>query len=245
MTGHVRGDLRVYESPQEVAAAVAGLFTASARDAIAARGGFFVALAGGKTPRAAYDMLARAGAHEIDWRRVSIYFGDERCVPPESDDSNYKMAEETLLSKVPVPRHNVHRMHGEDEPARAARAYARMLIETMGEAPQFDLMLLGMGEDGHTASLFPGNDPQTDEDQLVRAVFVEKYGAHRLTVTPLVINHSRRVAIAVEGAAKAAALRDVREGPYQPAKYPVQIVAPLNGELEWLADRAAASELAG
>jgi 6-phosphogluconolactonase len=246
VTARPRGELRVFETPQAVASALAGVFVSEARSAIAERGSFFVALAGGRTPQAAYALLAAAERREaVDWTRVLIYFGDERCVPPESDDSNYKLAFDSFLSKVPVPPRNVHRMHGEDEPARAARAYAQVLVETMGEMPRFDLMLLGMGEDGHTASLFPGSDPRTDEDQLVRAVLAEARDPHRLTLTPLVINNSRRVTIAVEGAAKAQTLRAAREGPYDPVKYPVQIVSPLAGDLIWLADKAAAQALTG
>ncbi len=246
MTARPRGELRVFESPQAVAAALADIFVAEARSAIEARGSFFVALAGGRTPQAAYALLAGAECRDaVDWPRAFIYFGDERCVPPESDDSNYKMALDSFLSKVPIPPRNVHCMHGEDEPARAARAYAQVLVETMGEVPRFDLMLLGMGEDGHTASLFPGTDPRTDEDQLVRAVLAEARDPHRLTLTPLVINNSRHVTIAVEGASKAQALRAVREGTYDPFKYPAQIVSPHDGELTWLADKAAAEALTG
>jgi len=241
VTAPHRGELRIFDGPQAVAAALADLFAGEARAAIKSQGKFFVALAGGKTPQAAYALMAGTERRkDIEWVRVFIYFGDERCVPPESDESNYKMAFESFLSKVPVPPQNVHRMHGEDDPARAARAYAQVLAETMGEQPVFDLMLLGMGDDGHTASLFPGSDPRTDEEQLARAVFVEKYSVHRLTLTPLVINNSKRVAIAVEGAAKAPALKAVREGAYEPVKYPAQIVSPLHGDLTWLADRAAA-----
>jgi 6-phosphogluconolactonase len=241
VTARARGELRVLESPQAVAAALADVFVAEARLTIEARETFFVALAGGRTPQAAYALLAGAERRDaVDWTRVLIYFGDERCVPPESADSNYKMAFDSFLSKVPIPPRNVHRMHGEDEPARAARAYAQVLVETMGELPRFDLMLLGMGEDGHTASLFPGIDPRTDEDQLVRAVLAEARDPHRLTLTPLVINNSRRVTIAVEGAPKAQTLRAVREGPYDPLKYPAQIVSPQDGDLIWLADKAAA-----
>lgn len=244
MTARPGGELQVLESPEAVAAALADLFAAEARAAIESRGSFFVALAGGRTPQAAYSLLAEAGRHDaIDWPRIFVYFGDERCVPPESDDSNYKMALDSLLSKVPVPPRNVHRMHGEDEPTRAARAYAQLLVETMGELPRFDLMLLGMGADGHTASLFPGTDPRTDEDQLVRAVNAEARDPRRLTLTPLVINNAGHVAIAVEGSAKASTLRAVREGPYDPVKYPVQIVSPNDGELTWLADEAAAAAL--
>jgi 6-phosphogluconolactonase len=246
VTERARGELRVCETPEDVAAALADLFMADARSAIEARGSFFVALAGGRTPQAAYSLLVGTERRDaIDWAHVFIYFGDERCVPPESDESNYKMAFESFLSKVPVPPRNVHRMHGEDEHARAARAYAQLLVETMGELPRFDLVLLGMGKDGHTASLFPGTDPRTDEDQLVRAVFVKQHETHRLTLTPLVINNSLHVAIAVEGAAKAPALHAAREGPYDPVKYPVQIVLPHDGELTWLVDKAATAALPG
>jgi 6-phosphogluconolactonase len=235
------GDLHVFDTPQALAEALADLFISEAHSAVKGRGSFFVALAGGKTPQAAYALLAGTERRDkIDWPHVLIYFSDERCVPPESDESNYKMAFDSFLSKVPIPPQNVHRMHGEDEPVRAARAYSQVLAETMGEAPRFDLMLLGMGDDGHTASLFPGADPRTDEDQFVRAVFVEKYGVHRLTLTPPVINNSKRVIIAVEGAAKAPALHAVREGPYDPVKYPAQIVSPQDGKLTWLADKGAA-----
>jgi len=241
VTQRPRGEFRALETPQAVAAAVADLFVAKAHAAIEARGSFYVALAGGRTPQAAYELLAgRERTAKIDWPKVLIYFGDERCVPPESTGSNYKMAYDSFLSKVPIPLQNVHRMHGEDEPSRAARAYAQLLVETMGESPRFDLMLLGMGEDGHTASLFPGTDPRTDEEQLVRSVVAKARDPQRLTVTPLVINNAKHVAIAIEGSAKAATLRAVREGPYDPVKYPVQIVSPHDGELTWLADKAAA-----
>jgi len=240
-----RGNIEIFETPGELAEALADIFVDAAQTAITDHGGFYVALAGGTTPKAAYELLAQEPrSNNVSWKDVFVYFGDERCVPPESDESNYKMAFDALLSHIRIPPQNVHRMHGEDEPGRAARAYSQVLAETMGEAPRFDLMLLGMGDDGHTASLFPGTDPGTDEEQLVRAVFVEKFGVARLTVTPAVINNSRHIAIAVEGTAKSSALQAAREGPYDPAKYPVQIVSPLDGNLTWLADKAAAG-LAG
>lgn len=240
------GELRIYETPQQLEAALTDLFVSDAREAIRQRGAFFVALAGGGTPQAAYALLAGSDRRDaIEWQHVFIYFGDERCVPPESDESNYKMAFDALLSKVPIPPQNVHRMHGEDEPARAARAYAQTLVQTMGEAPRFDLILLGMGEDGHTASLFPETDPSAGEEQLVRAVYVEKFGAYRLTLTPRIINNARHVAIALEGSPKAPALRAVREGPYDPVAHPVQIVSPNDGVLTWLVDKSAAANLTG
>ncbi|MFN2449545.1 MAG: 6-phosphogluconolactonase [Candidatus Baltobacteraceae bacterium] len=193
------------------------------------------------SPRAAYALLAQEPWRgEVDWQRVRVFFGDERCVPPANAESNYKMADDTLLSKVPLPAQSVHRMRGEDDPAEAAQAYATLLIALLGEEPHFDLLLLGMGPDGHTASLFPGSDPRTDEAQLVRAVWVEKLKTHRITLTPAAINDARHIVIACEGAAKAEMLHEVREGAYDPAAHPVQIVSPASGLLEWFADRAAA-----
>ncbi len=238
------GELRIFPDPDSLAAGVADAFVHDARAAIAERGTFYVALAGGTTPRAANLLLAqqpRAGA--VDWKRVHVYFGDERCVPPEDDESNYKMACDTLLSRVPIPEQNIHRIKGEMEPLAAARAYAAELVETMGDLPQFDLMLLGMGADGHTASLFPGTDPLVDNEHLVRAVYVEKLQTYRITVTPLVINSARHVLIATEGLPKAPALYAVRIGPYDPIEHPVQIVAPVHGRLSWYVDAAAAAEL--
>lgn len=238
------GELEVVESAQGLEKAIADAFVNAARTAIAERGRFSIALSGGRTPKAAYALLAAPPRCEsVQWPNVQSYFGDERCVPPEHNDSNYKMAFETLLGHVPIPARNIYRMHGEDEPARAARAYAQVLIETLGDPPRFDLMLLGMGPDGHTASLFPGTEPVADDDQLVRAVYVDKLNTHRLTVTPRVINNSRQVIIALGGAEKAHTLNEVLNGPNDPIKYPVQIVDPKNGKLTWLVDRDAAKDL--
>jgi 6-phosphogluconolactonase len=238
------GELRVFPDPGAVAASVADAFVNDAHSAISQRGAFFVALAGGTTPKAAYQLLAQEPrASAIDWQHVQVYFGDERCVPPDHQDSNYRMAREALLSRVPLPEQNVHRMEGEADPLVAARTYAESLIQTMGDVPHFDLIMLGMGPDGHTASLFPGTDPLVDNERLVRAVYVEKLQTHRITLTPLVINNARHVIIATEGLTKAPALYAVRMGPYDPVVHPVQIVAPVDGQLSWYVDRAAAAEL--
>lgn len=238
------GDLQIFETPDQLAAALADAFVDDAADAIERHGAFFVALAGGTTPKNAYRLLAREPRRSaIDWNHVFVYFGDERCVPPDSAESNYNMAMNAFLRDVKAPPDHVHRMRGEGDPVQAAREYAKLLIETMGDLPRFDLVMLGMGADGHTASLFPGTDPLTDNDRLVRAPYVEKMATHRITVTPLVINNAAHVVIATEGKAKAPALHAVREGPYEPDTLPIQIVAPANGRLTWLVDRAAAAEL--
>ena len=238
------GELRVFETPEALAAGLADAFVDDARRAIEDHGAFFVALAGGTTPKNAYRLLAQEPRRSnVDWNHVFVYFGDERCVAPDSAESNYKMATDAFLHGVNIPADHVHRMHGEDDPAKAARDYAALLIQTMGDLPRFDLLMLGMGADGHTASLFPGTDPMTDSDRLVRAPYVEKFSTHRITVTPLVINNAAHVVIATEGLPKAPALYAVREGPYEPQTHPIQIVAPTNGKLSWFVDRAAAAEL--
>jgi 6-phosphogluconolactonase len=243
--GRVSGDLNVLDTPQLVAAAVADAFVSDAKTAIAEHGIFFVALAGGSTPKTAYQLLAQPPRRDlVDWPHVHVFFGDERCVPPGSDESNYKMASDAMLHNVAIPKQNVHRMHGEDDPARAAAQYATLLVEMLGKPPRFDLIMLGMGADGHTASLFPGTDPHVDEGQFVRAVYVEKLSAHRVTLTPLVINSARHVLVATEGLPKAPALYAVLKGPYDPRVHPIQVVAPVQGRLSWYVDRAAAAELA-
>jgi 6-phosphogluconolactonase len=238
------GDLLVLETPELVAQALADHFVEDAQYALGDRGAFFVALAGGTTPKAAYELLAREPRRsKVDWNNVHIFFGDERCVPPQSQESNYNMAAQAFLRSVDVPTRNVHRIHGEDDPARAASQYATLLVEMTGRPPALDLILLGMGADGHTASLFPGMDPRVHEQQFVRSVYVEKLRAHRVTFTPLVINNAAHVVIAVEGVLKAPALYAVLKGPHEPSVHPIQIVSPKHGTLTWLVDRAAAAEL--
>jgi 6-phosphogluconolactonase len=244
MTERLKGDLCVFETPAQVAAAVADAFVADSREAIAQRGKFNVALAGGTTPKAAYQLLAQEPRRsQVDWQRTHVFFGDERCVPPDSPDSNYRMAAEALLNLAGIPAGNVHRMRGEDDPLQAAADYADLLVELLGDAPRFDLIMLGMGTDGHTASLFPGTDPHTDEAQLVRAPYVQKLAAQRITFTPSVLNGARHVLVATEGLAKAPALYAVLEGPYEPQVHPIQVLAPRDGRLSWYVDKAAAAEL--
>lgn len=235
------GTLRVFDTPAEVAAALADLFVDAARAAIAARGRFTVALSGGTTPKATYALLAQAPyTSAIDWESVEVFFGDERCVPPDNEQSNYKMAYEAFIGPLHIPPEHVFRMHGEDDPAQAASAYKVQLCAELGDRPAFDLVMLGMGPDGHTASLFPGADPLAQDDRLVRAVYSKSQAQWRITLTPRVINAARTVVFAAEGAGKKETLAAVREGPYDPVKLPSQIIAPADGELIWLVDRAAA-----
>jgi 6-phosphogluconolactonase len=223
---------------------VAEHFAARAAEAVAAGGRFTVALAGGSTPRAAYMLLATdAVARRVDWARVHLFWGDERCVPPDDPRSNYRMVREALLDRLPIPPGNIHRIHGEDDPPRAAAAYERLLRDRLGGDRGLDLILLGMGDDGHTASLFPGQAVVREKARWVVAEYVAAAAMWRITFTPVVINAARNVSFIVSGAGKAERLREVIKGPFAPESLPAQIVDPTRGHLTWLLDEAAASRL--
>jgi 6-phosphogluconolactonase len=242
-TKHEQLSLVVVDTPEDVAQTLAESFGVAARNAIAERGTFSVALAGGSTPKAAYALLASPPYRDtVDWPRVHFFFGDERCVPPDHPDSNVRMARETLLGPLHIDEAHIFRMRGEDDPAAAAQAYAALLAERLGALPEFDLVLLGMGPDGHTASLFPGAPPDDGSDALVqvRTAPPSMKVSNRLTLTPRVINAARKVVISVTGKEKADILARVLNGPHDPTAYPVQIVRPVHGRLTWLVDRAAA-----
>ncbi len=218
-----------------------------ANQAIVTHGRFTLALSGGNTPKTAYSMLATSPYREqIDWNAVEVFWSDERCVPPTDPESNYHMAEQVLLSKVPIPAANVHRMPA-DEPDReaASEAYTREMQRVFGTngIPAFDLIQLGMGPEGHTASLFPHQPALYVTGRLVMPVSVPKPPPDRLTFTPPLLNAARNVLFLVTGAEKAAAVYAVIEGPYEPDEYPAQIVRPPHGEVTWMLDSAAASQL--
>jgi 6-phosphogluconolactonase len=175
---------------------------------------------------------------------VRFFFGDERTVSPDDAESNYRMTRETLFDPLGIPDGHVFRMHGEDDPQAAAAAYAEVLLRELGSRPRFDLLYLGMGPDGHTASIFPGTYDGIDDTKLVVANWVEQFKTWRITLTPHVINDATHVVITTGGSAKADALHAVLDGPHDPNKYPVQLVAPTDGELHWLIDEAAAAKLA-
>jgi 6-phosphogluconolactonase len=236
-------NLLVYETPEELAEAAARDFAARAEEAIDALGRFAVVLAGGSTPKATYDALARDYSDGLDWGRVHVFFGDERTVPPDHEDSNYRMAHEALLSRVPVG--SVHRMRGELPPAEAAAAYEEELREFFGTdgVPAFDLILLGLGEDGHTASLFPETSALDVTDRWVVANPVLKLETTRLTLTVPVINAARAVVFEVAGEGKAEALEEILEGDADPRGYPAKFIRPDGGDLTWMMDRAAAGSL--
>ena len=241
----------VFRTSEALAQAAAERFVSSAAEAIRAGGRFVVALSGGSTPRSLYALLATgAYATRIDWSRVQVFWGDERCVLPTSPISNYRMAREALLDHVPVPDKNVHRIRGEDDPATAAAAYERELRDMFGtpEGPpmprlSFDLILLGLGEDGHTASLFPGLAAVSETERWVVAEYVARASMRRETFTPVLINAAAEVVFLVSGREKGEILRRVLDGPSQPGVLPAQVVAPRRGQLRWLVDAAAAANL--
>lgn len=241
------GRLEIFPDDGELARGLAELFCNAAETAQTERGAFYVALAGGTTPAAAYTLLGSDEyADRVSWGDVYVYFGDERCVKPDDPLSNYRTAYDALLSHVPINAGNVHRMRGEIDPAEAADAYAKILRDDLGEYLVLDLLMLGLGKDGHTASLFPGTDPLADDDRLVRPTYSKATQTNRLTVTPKIINAARRIAVAAQGSDKAAALAKTREGPYDPTACPAQIVDPSGPDVDfvWLVDTLAAGMLA-
>jgi len=220
-----------------LARAAAERFVSLAEEAIAARGRFVVALSGGSTPRAAYELLATEElTRRVNWPRVHICWGDERNVPPDHPDSNTRMARQALLDQVPIAASHIHRIQGELPPEQAAAAYEAELEAVLGAGGRFDLILLGMGTDGHTASLFPGATALEERERAVVAVYVEQLRAWRVTLTLPVINTARQVLFLVSGVAKAKTLARIRAGEPLPAS----LVQPSEGELVWLLDREAA-----
>jgi 6-phosphogluconolactonase len=212
------------------------------RAAVAARGRCQLALAGGSTPADLYRELAKSG--DVPWDRTHLWFGDERHVPPTHPDSNYRMVHETLLGEVHVPAGNVHRIRAELPADEAARAYELELRATFpGPLPRFDLALLGLGEDGHTASLFPASEALDERARLVAAPFVARLDAHRITLLPPVLCAARAVWFVAVGERKAAIARDVLRGPLDGERLPAQLVRPSDGALVWWLDGEAAALL--
>jgi 6-phosphogluconolactonase len=250
-------EILIYSGAAELAREAARRFAELAESFTGEAGRGAVALSGGSTPKAMFQILAEKPlADTLPWRSIYFFWGDERCVPPDHADSNYRMADETLLSKVPVPRENIFRIPAEDEDhGRAAANYSETVRRFFNpvatapgaepEWPNFDLVFLGMGADGHTASLFPGTAAPHVNDRVAVANYVEKFQSWRITLTADAINRARNVIFLVAGADKAPALKEVIEGPRNPEQYPSQLIAPSHGKLLWMVDEAAAKLLSG
>lgn len=235
-------DLKIYKDKQEVAKQFSSYFVDQLKD----RATFHVALSGGSTPKIVFDVLADNFAGKVDWNKVHFYWGDERCVPPSDDESNYKMTVEHLFSKIDVSEANIHRILGEKDPVNEALRYANLLeinLDRVDKVPQFDLVILGMGDDGHTASIFPHEIALWDaEDHCVVATHPDS-GQKRVSINGKVINTAKEVAFLVTGASKAEKVEAVIEKTEGSDAYPASLVNPSSRNLVWFLDEEAASML--
>lgn len=236
-------EIVVHPDPGAAARDAAGRFAEIAEKAVRDRGRFCVALSGGSTPQSLHRLLAEPPFRDrTDWARVHLFFGDERCVPPDHPDSNYRAVYENLISRVPIPAVQVHRMPADRQDlAKAAAEYEAEIREVLGDGAVFDLILLGLGEDGHTASLFPGSPALGEAKRLVAENYSDRLKSRRMTFTFPLINRAARVLFLVEGRAKAEAVRRAVEDAGGPV--PAGRVRPEAGGLTWIMDRAAASRL--
>jgi 6-phosphogluconolactonase len=235
----------LYDDYASLSNAAAGIFVQQARQAAQSKGWFSVALAGGHTPQRTYQLLAQPPySDRTPWRQIHIFWGDERCVPPDDPRSNARMAHQALLDQVPIPPSQIHPIPCTLPPQVAAERYEGILQAFFGDQPpRFDLIFLGLGENGHTASLFPGTPMLEEQERWVAAVHIARQSMHRVTLTAPLINQAVMVAFLVSGVSKAAVLREVLEGPTDPHRLPAQLIQVANGELHWLVDREAASLL--
>lgn len=241
-------ELKIYPTPAALFEAAAQDFVQQATTAVKARGRFTVALSGGSTPKGLFGVLSTKDRNLLPWDKMFFFWGDERHVPPDNPDSNYLMARETLLSKVPVPEANIHRVLAEETDAnQASEQYEDTLKKFFslgpGQLPHFDLILLGMGPDGHTASLFPRSKGLQEKQRLVIANWVEKFSTYRITFTAPVLNAARVVEFLIAGADKAPALHEVLEGNASAEDYPSKVVQPDHGKLVFRVDHLAAADL--
>ena len=246
----VQLDLKVYDHIDEVTHATCEYVTAGLEHAVASRGLARLAISGGSTPKPVFEMLADPAQPylaRVPWAKTQLFWVDERCVPPADKESNYGMTKSAMLDKVPLPTANVHRMEGELDPEEAASRYEseiRNVFKLEGaETPTFDMVLLGLGPDGHTASLFPHTEGLNEMSRIVMANHVPQKDVWRLTLTWPVITQARLVAFQIEGEDKAAMVRTVFAGAYDPETWPAQLIRPASGTLTLLMDRAAAAEL--
>jgi len=249
MAGAMTATVRRFDTLDALSRAAADELGELIRAAVAARGTCSIALSGGSTPERLFRLLAQRGRRDVPWEHVDLWWGDERPVPPDHAESNYRMAREALIEPLGLDAARVHRIAAELEPETAARSYETALVTALGSPPTFDIVLLGLGPDGHTASLFPDSPALDDTTRWVVANPVTSPLVHgastRTTLTAPVINAARHVRFLVAGADKATALAQVLEGSPDPRHYPAQLVAPRAGDLAWLIDDTAAAKLRG
>jgi 6-phosphogluconolactonase len=244
-SNHGAGVILVYPDLESLSQAAASRFVQQAQEAVTARGRFGAALAGGQTPRRTYELLGRPPWKEqAPWPRIHLFWGDERCVPRDDARSNARLAREVWLDKVPLPGSQVHPIECAAAPAVAAARYEATLREFFGaRPPRLDLVFLGLGENGHTASLFPGTPVIHEQQRWAAAVYVAEQDLYRVTLTAAIINQAAVVVFLVTGRSKARVLQEVRQGAYDPERLPAQLIRPQTEELYWLVDQEAASLL--
>jgi 6-phosphogluconolactonase len=237
-------DVRMFEDHGSLSHAAARLFVEVGKIAVASQGRFVVALSGGSTPRQFYALLGSSlYRNSVDWHCVHVFWADERCVPPDHRESNFKLAYDTLLSATSIPEINIHRVKGEDGPEKAAREYEQDIENYFGhDKPVFDLIILGVGKDGHTASIFPGSTTVHETARIAVPVLLDKPGVSRVTLTLPVINHASHVLVLASGKDKAEVVQEVLAGENL-NQYPAGLVHPENGRLTWFVDREAAASL--
>lgn len=234
-------EIEIFETRAELAARAANLVVEKLSGALSLNGRASLVLSGGSTPKKLYTLLASDEyRNKVEWEKVLIFFGDERCVPPDSDESNYKTASDTLLSKVPIPGENIFRIKGELDPEIAAAEYEQQIKTTLGEHPSLDIVLLGMGPDGHTASLFPKTTALDENKKLVAANYVEKLNTWRVTLTLPAINAAKNIIFLIAGSDKAETVKEILENN---SDFPAQKVTPENGLLIWLLDKKSTDSL--
>ncbi len=237
--------IRVFNDPEALALEAARIFVQQARFSVNRRDRFCATLSGGHTPGRLYELLAGPPfLDKVPWDRTHIFWGDERCVPANDKENNALMARQTLLDHVPVPQDQIYPILCHEAPTTSAEQYRDLLYDFYaGGLPVFDMVLLGLGENGHTASLFPYDEILKDQDAWTSSVYVKEQDMYRVTLMPAVINRARLVMFLVSGDSKASVLKEVIDGPTDPFRLPAQLIRPESGELVWLVDEAAAARL--
>jgi 6-phosphogluconolactonase len=238
-------NLKIFQTTDELNVAAAELIISIAKIAIAARGRFTISLSGGQTPDGLYSLLAKSPWREqIEWTKTFIFWGDERYVPFDSEQNNAHHTRSILLSKIPIPTTNIYAINVNLQPDEAAREYEKDIQSFFSDAPwRFDLVLLGLGENGHTASLFPGADVINENVEGVRDLYVEEEKMYRITMTAPLINQAHHILFLVIGRKKSEILKNILTLPYRPEQFPAQLIYPSDGELYWFVDEEAAASL--
>jgi 6-phosphogluconolactonase len=239
-------NVQILSDLEAISHEAASLFVNASRNSIATRTKFAVAISGGSTPRRLYTLLSNPPyCDQVDWHKVHFFWADERCVPKEDEASNFKVAFERLLSKVPIPGGHIHRIKGEEDPEKAATDYEADIREFFGASglPVFDLVLLGLGEDGHTASLFPGSKSLDETTRLAVAVYLDKPNQSRITLTVRVLNNAAQILFLVAGSSKAPVLSEILSDGEKKKDFPAGRIKPVRGTMTWLIDREAAARV--